>query len=447
MPESPERLNLPRTFKIGSFHIGSAFSDILTSAIWNRVLISNMGISATPVALLSALRYFMAPLSIWAGNRSDNHPLFGRRRLPYIWGGRFLMVLGLLFLPFSTMQLAENPANWAGWLLAIVAFLIYGFGTLLSGSPFLALVRESAPASKRGQALSIIQIMLVVAMAISPGIYGAMMQEYDPATFWQVILTGIAIAIPFWFFSLLGEDKAVTGSFAAAPGEEAPRFGEILRQIWQDPRARGFFIFLAMSSIFAWTHDAVLEPFGGDVFGLDVGATTMFNMYWGVGVLIGMVGTTIVTRKRAPAEQSGTAMLGLGLTAVPLLLLGFSSLTQNQALLIPTLAFFGFAFGIFTVGAIGLLMAMTSDRNAGAYLGMWTVAQLVFRGVGIAAGGLLRDLGLLASSSLAVAYATVFVVSAIGLLSCIVVLARVDVIGFARGERAPEMSPLAALAD
>jgi MFS transporter, BCD family, chlorophyll transporter len=78
---------------------------------------------------------------------------------------------------------------------------------------------------------------------------------------------------------------------------------------------------------------------------------------------------------------------------------------------------------------------------------MWTVAQLVFRGVGIAVGGLLRDLGLLASGSLAVAYAMVFVISALGLLSCIVVLARVNVIGFARGERAPEMSPLAALAD
>jgi MFS transporter, BCD family, chlorophyll transporter len=103
MPESPERLNLPRTFKIGSFHIGSAFADILTSAIWNRILISNMSISATPGALRSALRYLMAPLSIWAGNRSDNHPLFGRRRRPYIWGERALMVLSLLFLPFIAM--------------------------------------------------------------------------------------------------------------------------------------------------------------------------------------------------------------------------------------------------------------------------------------------------------------------------------------------------------
>lgn len=442
MEQQQERLHLPRTLKIGSFHIGSAFADILGSAVWNRILISDLGIIATPVALLAALRYLLAPLSIWAGHRSDTHPLFGLRRLPYIWLGRALMLLSLPLLPVATVLLAADAASVWGWVVATISFLIYGLGTLLSGSPFLALVRDSAPPSKRGQALSIVQIILVVSFAFAPAVYGWLMPEYSPSLLWRSVLIGAALAALFWIFSILGEEQR--GMLTAA-AKEAP-FMETLRSIWGDVRARTFFIFLALGATSAFAQDAVLEPFGGDLFGLSVGETTRFNAYWGVGVLVGMIGTAVITRRRASADQSGTTMIGLALTAIPLALLGVVALTRMQALLIPVLVLFGFGFGIYTVGAISLLMAMTLDQHAGAYLGLWSVAQLVFRGVGIAVGGILRDVVLVLTGSFSLAYAAVFMLEAVGLLACIFLLARIDVKGFARGEEAP-VSPLAALAD
>lgn len=233
--DSPEKLNVPRTIKIGSFHIGSSFADMLTSAVWNRILISDLGVLASPVALLAALRYLLAPLSIWAGNRSDTHPIMGRRRLPYIWSGRALMLLGLMLLPFSTFQIAENLSSPLGWGLATVAFLIYGVGTLISGSPFMALIRDRTPPSKRGQALSIAQIMLLVAMAIVPGIYGAIMRSYSPEGFMRTVLIGAALALPFWLFSIWGEDKPVRAGDlgeGGADGEPAPSFTALIRMIW-----------------------------------------------------------------------------------------------------------------------------------------------------------------------------------------------------------------------
>jgi BCD family chlorophyll transporter-like MFS transporter len=161
MDANPERLNMGRTLKIGSFHIGSALSDIMLSAVWNRILISNLGLPAGPVALLAALRYLLAPLSIWAGDKSDKQPIMGKYRLPYIWGGRALMALGLLLIPPATLLLAESPGSALGWLLATLCFVVCGTGTLISGSPYLALLRDSAPPTKRGQALSIAQIMLL----------------------------------------------------------------------------------------------------------------------------------------------------------------------------------------------------------------------------------------------------------------------------------------------
>jgi len=432
--------------KIGTFHIGSSFVDLLTSGVLNRVLISDVGLAATPVALLSALRYLLAPLSIWAGYRSDTTPIFGMRRLPYIWLGRLPMVLSLPLLPLATVILAADQRSVLGWLLVTVAFLIYGVGTLLSGSTFLALVRDSAPPARRGQALSIVQIFLVVSFPVAGVVYGLLMPVYDPATFWRITLIGMGLAAAFFCFALLGEERPGQPAVVDAPADQLP-FRDLLREMWADRHTRRFFLFLALGAISAFAQDAVLEPFGADVFGLAAGETTRFNAYWGVGVLISLVATVVATRRRQAAEMSGVTMAGLALTAAPLAMLGGVSLGAAQSLLIPVLFCFGLGFGVYTVGAVSLLMAMTADRRAGAYLGLWTVAQLLFRGVGIFLGGALRDIGLRLSGSAQVAYAAVFLLEAVGLLVCVWLVLRVDVPGFARRAAPAPAATLAAVAD
>jgi BCD family chlorophyll transporter-like MFS transporter len=441
-PQPP--FSVLRTMKIGTFHIGSSFVDLLTSGVLNRVLITDLGLWATPVALLSALRYLLAPLSIWAGYRSDTRPIFGLRRLPYIWGGRLPMLLSLPLLPVVTALLAGDPRSILGWALAALAFLVYGVGTLLSGSTYLALVRDSAPPSRRGQALSIVQIFLVVSFPVAGIVYGVLMPDYDQATFWRIVLVGMAVAACCFFFSLFGEERPGGPAAIDAQAEQLP-FPALLREMWSDRQTRGFFLFLALGAMSAFAQDAVLEPFGGDVFDMPNGETTRFNAYWGVGVLISLVGTVFFTRRRMAHEQTGTTLAGLLLTALPLALLGGVALAEAQALLIPVLFLFGLGFGVYTVGAVSLLMAMTAERRAGAYLGLWTVAQLVFRGLGIFLGGFVRDVALVVSGSEPVAYAVVFLLEAAGLLACAWVLLRVDVPGFARRRAAPAV-PAATLA-
>ncbi len=431
MPESSQRFNLLRTMKIGSFHIGSSFVDLLTSGVLNRILINELQIWATPVALLSALRYLLAPLSIWAGYRSDSHPIGGLHRLPYIWAGRLPMLLSLPLLPLTTGLLAANPRSVLGWALAVLAFLVYGIGTLISGSTFLALVRDSAPPARRGQALSIVQTFLVVSFPLAGLAYGLMMPVYDQTSFWRITLTGMALAALFFFFSLYGEERRGQAIVVDSPADQVP-FLDLLRLIWTDQRTRRFFFFLALGAMSAFAQDAILEPFGGHVFGLEVGETTRFNAYWGVGVLISLVATVVLTRQRQAHEQTAVTVLGLLLTGLGLALLALVALKQAQSLLIAVLFLFGFGFGIYTVGAVSLLMAMTADRRAGAYLGLWTVAQLLFRGIGIFLGGFLRDLGYLVTGSFTMAYASVFLLEALGLFACAWLIIKVDVPGFAR---------------
>jgi BCD family chlorophyll transporter-like MFS transporter len=113
----------------------------------------------------------------------------------------------------------------------------------------------------------------------------------------------------------------------------------------------------------------------------------------------------------------------------------------------PLLVLFGVGFGIFTVGGVSLLMAMSRERQAGIYLALWSAIQLVSRGAGIAAGGALRDLALALTGGFASAYAAVFWVEAVGALGCIALLRRVDVAGFAAGRQAVDAVEALAGAD
>ena len=135
MENEPNQLSfsLWRLLRLSSFQIGSAMGDILVTSIWNRIMITNLGIPATPVSFLIALRYLMSPLSLWAGFLSDTKPLFGMRRTSYIWLGRGLMVLSLPLLGLSIGRLSGSQTDVLGWALATGSSLIYGIGTLISG--------------------------------------------------------------------------------------------------------------------------------------------------------------------------------------------------------------------------------------------------------------------------------------------------------------------------
>ena len=437
-PEATQpRFSVWRSIKIGTFHIGSSMTDVLLSGIWNRVMITDLGVVAWPVSLLLAARYFLSPLAIWAGHQSDTHPIFGTRRTWYIWLGRLMMLLSLLLLPPSVGLIASGVNATLGWTLAVLSLLVYGTGTSISGAPYLALVHDSAPYEKRGQAVSITQFMLVVSFAFIPVIYARVMPVYSQADFWRIVILGMVGAAIFWVISIAGEERRNPVKVAPAADAAPPAsLRENLREIWSDERTRRYALFLAVSAFFAFMQDAVLEPFGGDVFKLTVGETTRFNAYWGTGVLISMIITYAVTRRRRPDQQVSTTAWGLAMLGIPLLLLAMAAFRESLPMVVPILLLFGIGFGVFTVGGVSLLMAVNTAERAASYLALWSVIQLISRGLGIFAGGVIRDIGLTLTGEISAAYGIVFTVEAIGLFVCIWLLRRVDVRGFAASHRA-----------
>jgi len=450
MDEQQRPFTLWRGLRLSSFQIGSAMGEILITSIWNRILIVNFGIPATPVALLIALRYLLSPLSLWAGNLTDNRSFFGLRRTPMIWLGRVLMVASLPFLWLSVVRLGGSTTDPWGWLFALVSSLAYGVGTLISGGPFLALVRESAPERLQGVAISMAQTVLIIFFAIVGIVFSYWMKVFDARVFGQMIIATMLIGGFFWFFATVSIEQRRRPAPAGEIAPAAAPLRQIMGTIWSDRRTRLFFLFLALGTLASWSHEAILEPFGADVFGLNMDVTTRFNSYWQTATVIVLVIGGILWRKRPPEAQQRITSIGLLVMALGLILLVAAALMGQRHLLEIALLTFGGGFGVYTYGGVSLMAVMSPDRHAGLYLGLWTVSNLLFKGLGTFIGGALRDLFLLQMNlTPGLSYGVVFLLQAVGLTTAAFLLARVDILGFARdtGRHVPVVEARVAAAD
>lgn len=408
--------------------------DILATSVWNRVMIADLGIPAGPVGLLIALRYLLSPLSLWAGHRSDSQTIQGYRRTPYIWFGRSLMILSFPLLGASLNQFSHDPAGISGWFIAVPCFVMYGVGTLISGSPFLALVRDSAPKEKQGIAIGLVEMVLITFFPISAIGFGRWMEHYNPAGFWQLVLITAFVGGFFWFFAIVGVERRGQKGVMSRPVDV---WGTASR-IWQDSRPRLFFIFLSLATFSAWMQDNILEPFGGEVFGLNAGQTTRFTGYWGSMTVLILLGCFYVWRKHPPESQTTVTRVGLWIMAGGMACLATAGFSQQRHLIELALLIFGTGFGFYTFGGLSLMAAMSPDPHSGSYLGLWTISVLISKGLGTFTGGVLRDLFMLGLGLPAgTAYAIIFVLSAVGLTLAPFILASLNVISFTHDTAQP----------
>lgn len=446
---APEHLSILRNLKIGTFHIGSSMADILAAGVWNRVMIKELGFAATPIALLLALRYFLAPFGVWVGQRSDVAPWRGYHRLPYIWGGRLAMALSYVILGLATLHLAgsydasipdfslqrmnitvtTNAGSLLGWLGVVVALVMFSVGSTFSSTTFLALIYDRAPRSQRTRAVSVVWFFLILGFAVSGIIYSRLLPEYTRGGFLSLFLIAPLIMGGLWFFSLLGEEKpgtAKTGGDKPAEATARP-FWRDLKAVWASQQTRLFFLYLMLSTLFFYTQDVILEPFAGQVFGMPVSTTSRFSAYWGSMTLIGIV-VCLVLARRFPKSVNNMSLSRWGVVTllVTFALFFICAVFQVRPLVTIGLVVMGIGLGMWTVGSLGLMMDTTRAWGAGIYLALWTVASTLARGAGVVLGGVALDLALgLTGRQLTLSYGAVFLLQVIGLGGALYTLGRV----------------------
>ncbi len=420
--ETSQNLSILTNIKIGTFHIGSALADILGSGVWNRIMIADLKYPATPVSLLLALNYFLAPLAVWAGQKSDHTNWRGYRRLPWVWGGRSLMSVGFLILAFVTIELAETGNNW-WWLGLIFALGLTGIGGVLSGSAYTTLIYDRAPAHQRGRAVGIAWTMLLMGFAFSGVLFARLLPSYSIEGMLALFITAVVLMSGLWFFSILGEERPMR---TITPQSSIPNFMDDLREIWSKPTTRLFFLYIGLSFMGAFAQDQILEPFGGQVFQLSTGETSRFAAFWGTTALLGSIFALYSHRRISDFTYARINRYGIWALVTTFGLLALSAFGQIDSLIRPTLLLLGVGLGMWNIGTWGLMVSVSSPEKAGIFFGLWTMASFLFRGVGSVLGAIFRDVSLMLTDSLVFSYGAVFALEALVMVSALIIINRLQ---------------------
>ena len=444
MKQKEPNLSVARNLKISFFHLGSGMVDVLATGVWNRIMVADLGFSAALVGLLTGLRYFLAPIGIWAGRYSDTHTVGGFRRLFWIWLGRAMMALSTVSLGFATAEMVNLAQAGAGgdppatlWLVLIVSFLLFSLGNALSGSTFLALIYDRSAQHQRGRAVGLVWTFLLLGFTIG-GIFFSVLLPHDESAgeiaftaeaVQNLFLITAAVLAVLWFVSLYGEEKPQELG-AAASDEGALNLMRDLSLVWRSRPMRYFFFYLTLSMLFAFLQDTVLEPFAGQVFGMEAHVTNRFSAYWGSMAILGSFGFLFLSRRYPALNNARMSVGGVAFLIAAYLVFAASALGEQRSLVTPGLILLGFGLGLWNIGTLGLMMDLSPEGRAGTFLGFWTLSVTFARGFGVAGGGIVRDVVLNISDSHTTAYGAVFVLGFAGLALSWLALRRVRLAEF-----------------
>ncbi len=465
----PPQVKLMTMFRLGLFQMGLGVMSILTLGVLNRVMISELGIPATVAAGTLALHQFVAPARVWFGQLSDAKPIFKLHRSGYVWIGTALFTF-TAFLAVQVMwQLGDTIREAGSWvwngetlvftaLLGLI-FIFYGLALSSSSTPFAALLVDISEEDNRSKLVGTVWSMLMVGIVIGGVSGGILLQSLQQeGVIWsanvgslllsneKVIQTPLAtlkgginrlfIIVPLVVFGLTllatwGVEKKYsryTSRSTVADREDSVTLGRAIRVLTASRQTGLFFSFLMMMTISLFMQEAVLEPYGGEVFDLPISQTTQLNAFWGLGTLIGVSSTGFIVTPRLGKQN--TTRLGCVLVAASFVVIILSGFTQEAMLLKSAVFLFGLAAGLTTTGAISLMLDLTAAETAGTFIGAWGLAQALARALATVTGGIVLDVGKALFNAPVFAYGLVFGLQALGMLAAIALLNRVNVSEF-----------------
>jgi len=406
--------------RLGLREFAAGMSSVLILGVLNRVLKVELGVSLSIVAPILASLNLAAPLALGFGHRSDTKPILGYRRIPYIIGGAIIAGGAVAAAPHVAGQLAGGVSP--GVVLGSLAlFIVMGIGMYGAGTVFFALIADIAPEEERGHAASVVYLMLsggiFAGVVLTAGILDSDASNINTLFAIAGVLVVVLTTLAVW-----GQEQPVEDA-SALRAEHVP-FGRALREVAGLRQARTFFLFMVLSTVFLFLQQAVLEPYGGEVLGLDVRQTSAFNVMLTIGIVTGMV-----AGGRPWADQIGPmrlARIGLIASGVGFGLLGWGAAVGSAPASWLTLLAVGFGSGLFTVAGLALMMGMASRGFAALMMGAWTVAHALAEGIATAGGGVMYEVLNAITGSVSGAYATVFLIQGVGLLLCLPLLKRVS---------------------
>ena len=471
-PDNSEKLkSLPKIklltmFRLGLFQMGLGIMSLLTLGVLNRVMIDELKVLPLIAAGAIAMYQFASPARVWFGQMSDAKPIGGYHRSGYVWIGAacFTIISFIALQVVWQLGFSLQARGWGfqtyGWaaILALI-FTLYGLALSASSTPFAALLVDITDEDNRSKLIGVVWSMLMVGIVIgaivssrlldTPEVCGAAILSYNPSQTGEVADIGqlqatinpVFIIMPALVFGLcilatFGVEKKYSRyslRSEAVEREDKITLKKALKVLTANRQTGFFFGFLLVLSISLFMQDSVLEPFGGEVFGMCIAETTRLNIPFGIGTLIG-IGSTgfLVVPRIGKKNTTKFGCIGAAVSNILIIMAGFSA---SKGLLMGSLLFFGLSSGMLTAGATSLMLDLTAAETAGTFIGAWGLAQSMARGSATVLGGGFLNLGKMLFELPAMAYGLVFFLQAIGMIFAILLLRRINVKEFQKNAK------------
>lgn len=383
-------LPLGRLLRLALFQVTVGVAAVLLTGTLNRVMIVELGVPTSLVALMVALPVLAAPFRVLIGHRSDNYKsLLGWRRVPYIWLGSMLQFGGLAIMPFALLLLQSQTVGpeWAGPAGAALAFLLTGIGMHMTQTAGLALATDLSAPDSRPRVVALTYVMLLVGMIVAALAFALLLRDFSAMRLIQVIQGAALFSLVVNFIACWKQEPrnmAVTRH-----DRETKSFGEALALYREDDRVSRLLVAVALGAAAFSMQDVLLEPYGGEVLGLSVANTTLLTALWAFGSLLGFAfAGRAVSRGR---DIYRTASLGALVGVV-----AFSAVIFSEPLMSPMLfragtVLIGFGGSLFAVGTMLAAMRCADSSDSGIAIGAWGAVQATAIGAALAVSGVLRD--------------------------------------------------------
>jgi len=392
---------------------------VLMTATLNRVMIVELALPALAPGLLIALFHGVQILRPAWGYRSD----IGGRRAPWIVLGMATLAIGGVTAAAGVALASSSTAGGLG--LAALGFLLVGAGAGAAGTNVLATLAAQVAPPRRAAAATTVWVMMIFGFALTAPFAGHFLDPYSPSRLVAVTAVVSALAFAIAWAAIWGVETAGR----AEPRRDGGNFREAFRQVWSEPAARRFTIFIFVSMLAYSAQELLVEPYAGLVFGLSPGVTTKLAGLQHGGSLAGMIVVAICASALGGPRLGDLRLWTVGgCLASALALAGVAAtglFAAGPGPLRATVFALGFGNGVYAAAAIGAMMGLAAkDARAGTRMGLWGAAQALALGAGGLLASALVDLARLALGSPLHAYVAVFAAEALAFVASAWIAAR-----------------------
>lgn len=423
-----ETAPLSRLLRLSLFQVSVGMALVLLVGTLNRVMIVELGVPASLVAIMLALPLIFAPFRALIGFKSDQHrSALGWRRVPYIWKGTMLQFGGFAIMPFALLVLsgydqAADAPLWIGRASAALAFLLVGAGVHTVQTVGLALATDLVPVEDQPKVVGLMYVMLLVGMIVSALVFGYFLADYTPGRLVQVVQGAAVTTIALNLLALWKQEPRDRARAANPPPVEA--FSDAWSVFSAREGTMRLLIVIALGTMAYGMAEVLLEPYGGEVLSMTVAMTTRLTAVLAAGGLLGFWFASHVLLRGAEPLNVATFGAAIGVPAF----IAIAIAAQMGGVALFTLGTFvsGVGAGLFGHGTLTATMRRAPRAQIGLALGAWGAVQATAAGIAIAAGGIIRDviLAMPGTARPAAPYVPVFLLEAVFLVAALCVIWR-----------------------